>query len=124
LSELSVQILVFVLGLILGSFYNVLIHRLPRGESVIAPRSRCPNCGAPIRWHDNIPLLSYILLRGRCRDCKKPISPRYPLVELTSGLLALLCYNKWGLSVDGFVYYLFFSALLVIAGTTLLSRPL
>jgi leader peptidase (prepilin peptidase) / N-methyltransferase len=75
-------------GLIVGSFMNVVIHRLPRGESVVKPRSRCPNCAAELKPRDNIPVLSWLLLRGRCRNCGEPISPRYPLVE---ALTALLC---------------------------------
>jgi leader peptidase (prepilin peptidase)/N-methyltransferase len=76
----------FILGLLFGSFLNVCISRLPRRESVVHPRSHCPNCGAGIRWYDNIPLVSWLLLRGRCRDCKEPISWRYPLVELATGM--------------------------------------
>jgi leader peptidase (prepilin peptidase)/N-methyltransferase len=75
-------------GLIVGSFMNVVIHRLPRGESVVKPRSRCPNCAAELKARDNIPVLSWLLLRGRCRNCGEPISPRYPLVE---ALTAVLC---------------------------------
>jgi leader peptidase (prepilin peptidase)/N-methyltransferase len=77
------------LGLIIGSFANVCIHRLPRGESVIHPPSRCPSCGAPIRPWDNIPVLSYLILWGRCRSCRGPVSLRYPLVEVANGLLYL-----------------------------------
>jgi leader peptidase (prepilin peptidase) / N-methyltransferase len=76
----------FVLGLLFGSFLNVCISRLPRHESIVHPRSHCPQCGAPIRWYDNIPLLSWVLLRGRCRDCNQRIPSRYPLVELAVGL--------------------------------------
>jgi leader peptidase (prepilin peptidase)/N-methyltransferase len=74
-------------GLVVGSFLNVVIHRLPRGESLSHPPSRCPRCGAAIRWYDNVPVLSYLFLAGRCRDCRAPISPRYPLVEAATGLL-------------------------------------
>jgi leader peptidase (prepilin peptidase)/N-methyltransferase len=80
------EIIGFVLGLILGSFLNVCISRLPRHESIVHPRSRCLECGAGIRWYDNIPVLSWVWLRGRCRDCKEPISWRYPLVELVTGI--------------------------------------
>jgi leader peptidase (prepilin peptidase)/N-methyltransferase len=83
-------ILVVVLGcfgLLVGSFLNVVIWRVPRGESVVHPRSRCPNCDAAIRERDNVPLVSWLLLRGRCRDCGAPISARYPLVELGTGVL-------------------------------------
>jgi leader peptidase (prepilin peptidase)/N-methyltransferase len=75
-----------VLGLLLGSFLNVCISRVPKGESVVKPRSRCPNCSAPIRWYDNIPVLSWLLLKGRCRDCREPIRLRYPLVEIAVAL--------------------------------------
>ncbi len=78
-----------VLGLAVGSFLNVVIHRVPRKESIMRPRSRCPSCGTQIAERDNIPLVSWILLRGKCRHCQAPISPRYPLVEaLTGGLFA------------------------------------
>ncbi len=76
----------FVLGLVFGSFLNVCIARLPQGQSVVHPRSRCPECGAGIRWYDNVPLMSWLLLRGRCRDCKRPIALHYPLVEIGLGL--------------------------------------
>jgi leader peptidase (prepilin peptidase)/N-methyltransferase len=75
-------------GLLAGSFFNVVIARLPRGESLSTPRSRCPSCGKPVRAYDNVPVLSWLLLRGRCRDCGEPISWRYPLVE---ALTAVLC---------------------------------
>jgi leader peptidase (prepilin peptidase) / N-methyltransferase len=77
-----------VLGAIVGSFLNVVVHRLPKHESVVKPASRCPNCGAQVKPYDNIPILSWILLRGRCRGCGEPISPRYPFVE---ALTAILC---------------------------------
>src|ERR687895_1116472 len=71
-----------VLGALIGSFLNVVIHRLPRGESLVSPGSRCPSCGAAVAPYDNVPVLSWLLLRGRCRRCGTPISPRYPVVEL------------------------------------------
>lgn len=77
----------FLLGLVAGSFLNVLIHRLPAGESVLFPGSRCPVCAAPIRVRDNLPVVSWLLLAGRCRDCRARIPMRYPLVELLTGLL-------------------------------------
>jgi leader peptidase (prepilin peptidase) / N-methyltransferase len=76
----------FVLGLLFGSFLNVCISRLPRGESIVHPRSHCPQCGVVIRWYDNIPLISWLLLRGRCRNCKQPITRQYPLVEFAVGI--------------------------------------
>jgi len=80
-------VFVFILGTILGSFLNVVIYRLPRRLSVARPASRCPHCQTPIRPYDNIPLLSFLILRGRCRTCRAPISWRYPLVEAAAGLL-------------------------------------
>ena len=80
------ELAAFLVGLLFGSFLNVCISRLPRHESIVRPRSHCPNCGKPIRWYDNIPVLSWILLRGRCRDCKSSIPWRYPLVELAVGI--------------------------------------
>ena len=82
-----------VLGLLVGSFLNVVIYRVPAGLSIVAPPSACPHCGARIRPYDNIPVVSWLLLRGRCRDCGEPISPRYPLVELgTGGLFAVVAW--------------------------------
>jgi leader peptidase (prepilin peptidase)/N-methyltransferase len=80
----------FVAGVLIGSFLNVVAYRLPRGESLVAPRSRCPGCGAAIASYDNVPVLSWLLLRGRCRRCGEAISIRYPLVELTTGVLYAL----------------------------------
>jgi leader peptidase (prepilin peptidase) / N-methyltransferase len=88
-------------GLAFGSFLNVCISRLPEGESVVKPRSRCPHCRHSIRGRDNIPLLSWLLLRGRCRDCGAGISIRYPLIELSTAALFLLCFLKFGLSLRG-----------------------
>jgi leader peptidase (prepilin peptidase)/N-methyltransferase len=78
-----------VLGAIFGSFLNVVVHRLPRHESVISPASHCPGCGTPVKPYDNIPVLSWLLLRGRCRSCGEPISPRYPLVEAGTAALCV-----------------------------------
>ncbi len=88
--ELSPPLLLFIFGTILGSFLNVVIYRLPRGQSLLAPGSRCPHCGRPIRWWDNIPLLSFLLLRGRCRNCRMPIGWRYPAVEFATGALLVV----------------------------------
>ncbi|CRK54993.1 Leader peptidase (Prepilin peptidase) / N-methyltransferase [Alloactinosynnema sp. L-07] len=87
----AVVILVFVtlLGLAVGSFLNVVIHRVPAGESVVSPPSRCPNCGKPIRARHNLPVLGWLILKGRCADCAAPISARYPLVEMGTGLVFL-----------------------------------
>jgi leader peptidase (prepilin peptidase)/N-methyltransferase len=111
--------LVLALGLSAGSFLNVVIHRLPRrdqGLSLARPRrSFCPACGAAIRWHDNIPVLSWLWLRARCRDCRRAISFRYPLVELASGVLALTLWGLYGSGPEFLIQYYFVLCLLAIA---------
>ena len=87
---------VLVLGACLGSFLNVVIARVPAGRSLIRPGSSCPRCGAPIAWYDNVPLLSWLLLRGKCRNCAQPISARYPLVELLTALLVFVVWRRFG----------------------------
>lgn len=136
-----------VLGLLIGSFLNVVIHRLPRimeqqwadecrqhaeeqalaaglpapapaaGEriSLSVPRSRCPHCGHAIRWYENVPVLSYLALRGRCAGCKAGISPRYPLVELATAALFAFCLGQWGISPAGLAWCGFSAALLTLA---------
>jgi leader peptidase (prepilin peptidase)/N-methyltransferase len=89
-------VLLGILGLAFGSFLNVVIHRLPRKQSLVWPGSACPNCGKPIRWYDNVPLAGWLLLRGRCRDCHAPISIRYPVVELVTAAAFLACYWQVG----------------------------
>lgn len=103
-----------VLGLFIGSFLNVCIHRIPRSESIMWPSSHCPVCNNPIKPWDNIPLVSYILLRGRCRSCSAKISLRYPVVETLSALLALSMLYRFGLTVSFGIYYLWACVLLVI----------
>jgi leader peptidase (prepilin peptidase)/N-methyltransferase len=105
---------IFAVGAAVGSFLNVCIVRLPKKLSLIKPGSHCPSCQEPIRFYDNIPLLSYVFLGGKCRRCKARISPRYFLVEGLSGLLALALYRTFGLTPEVVVYFVFFSALLVI----------
>jgi leader peptidase (prepilin peptidase) / N-methyltransferase len=87
------QILIALFGLVIGSFLNVVIHRLPRDQSVVKPASRCPNCSRPIRWYENLPVLSYLLLRAKCPGCKTKISFRYPLVELLTAVLFFACFH-------------------------------
>jgi leader peptidase (prepilin peptidase)/N-methyltransferase len=93
-------VLAGVLGAIIGSFLNVVAYRLPRGESLAHPPSRCPRCGAPVKPYDNIPVLSWLILRGRCRNCKEPISWRYPAVEAGTGLLCALVVIAKGADED------------------------
>ncbi|SDC21355.1 leader peptidase (prepilin peptidase) / N-methyltransferase [Sanguibacter gelidistatuariae] len=94
------------LGLAIGSFLNVVIWRVPRGESVVRPPSACPGCGRKIRARDNVPVLSWLLLRARCRDCRAPISAQYPVVELLTGVLFVLVLVRFGLTweLPGYLY--------------------
>lgn len=108
-----IGVLFFVFGLIFGSFLNVCIYRLPRGESIVWPASHCPVCKMEIKPWDNVPVLSFIILRGRCRSCKAKIHWRYPLVELLTGVLFLSLFLKFGLTGEGIVF-LFLAALLVV----------
>ena len=91
----------FALGACVASFLNVVIWRMPRGESIVSPPSHCPKCGTAIRWHQNVPILSWLALRGRCANCRAPISPRYVLVELLGGCLFLAAFYKWGFVLVG-----------------------
>lgn len=105
---------IFFVGMCIGSFLNVCIYRLPSGKSIVHPASACPECGTAIRWYDNIPLISYILLRGRCRGCKTSISIRYPIVELLCGLFAMTSWMRFGNMLPALIYFIFTAALLVI----------
>ncbi|HRR96840.1 MAG TPA: prepilin peptidase [Candidatus Ratteibacteria bacterium] len=108
-------IIIFIFGLIFGSFANVCIYRLPKGKSIITPGSFCPNCKKSILWYDNIPLLSYIILKGKCRYCGEKISQRYFIVELLTGILFLLNYKVFGLTSSFFIYTLFIFSLIIIS---------
>jgi leader peptidase (prepilin peptidase)/N-methyltransferase len=108
-----------LVGLIAGSYLNVVIHRLPAGESTVTPRSRCPACHAPIRALDNLPVLSYLLLGGRCRDCRAPISPRYPLVEALSGALFAFAVARFGWTLDALAAALLSALLVALAAIDL-----
>lgn len=107
------------IGLVVGSFLNVCIHRLPIGESVVFPGSRCPSCGRGIRWWENVPVVSFLLLRGRCRGCRAPISWRYPLVEAATGALFAGLFLAYGLSFELLVAVPFGAMLLVLFFTDL-----
>lgn len=113
-STLLVYAAVAILGLCIGSFLNVCVFRIPLEKSIVHPPSACPACGNAIRFYDNIPVLSYLLLRGRCRHCAAPISPRYPSVELASGLTAAATYAAFGPTVETLVYFVFISTLWVV----------
>ena len=108
--------LVFVYGILIGSFLNVCIYRIPKGENIAIVRSHCMTCNHQLKWYDNIPLISWlILLRGKCRYCKAPISPQYPIIEASNGLLWLLVAIVKGISVESLLYALLFSALLTLS---------
>jgi leader peptidase (prepilin peptidase)/N-methyltransferase len=104
-----------IFGLVIGSFLNVVILRLPQGISISTPRSHCPQCKRLIPWYDNVPILSYVILRGHCRKCGKQISARYPLIEALSGVVSVLLYFKFGWSVEWAIYFAFSAAMIVLA---------
>lgn len=116
--------LAFVFGLVVGSFLNVCIRRIPAGVSIVRPRSRCPACQTPIRAVDNIPVLSYLLLRGKCRACGAKISIVYPVVELLTAALFLACYLKFGLTLPGAKWAIFSALLIVLIFTDIFERIL
>lgn len=107
-------VLSFVLGMMIGSFLNVCICRLPKNESVVRPRSRCPKCGNMIAWYDNIPVISWLTLGARCRYCKEPISWQYPLVELLTGILFLFVYWHFGMTLAAPIYMLLIAGLVLV----------
>jgi leader peptidase (prepilin peptidase)/N-methyltransferase len=108
------EVYFFIVGSIIGSFLNVCIHRIPLKQSIILPRSRCPNCGALIRWYHNIPILSYIFLLGRCADCKTRISPRYAFVELLTAILFVTLWRKFGPTIPLLIYVVFACSMIVL----------
>jgi len=114
----------FVFGLAIGSFLNVCITRIPEGTSIVSPRSRCPHCLSPIKPYDNVPILSWLALRGKCRKCHAPISVLYPVVELVTALLFVACYFCFGLSVPAFKWIAFSCILVVLVVTDFRDRIL
>jgi leader peptidase (prepilin peptidase) / N-methyltransferase len=117
MQDWTIWLLAGITGAIVGSFLNVCVHRWPEGGSVVRPRSSCPRCGQGIEWRDNVPLLGYVLLRGRCRGCRGPISPVYPLVEAVTALIWIGGFARYGLSWNALAVSLFFTILLGIAIT-------
>ena len=103
----------FGLGACFASFLNVVIWRMPRGESIVSPPSHCPKCNAAIKWYQNIPILSWLALRGKCANCKAPISPRYILIEALGGLLFLAAFREYGLTIDTPVMWIWISLMIV-----------
>jgi leader peptidase (prepilin peptidase) / N-methyltransferase len=111
---LPLNILSFIFGACIGSFLNVCIYRIPAGLSIVHPGSRCPHCKSPVVFYDNIPILSYLLLMGKCRKCKTPISIRYPFVEFLVGFFALACTLSFGPTLHGLVVFIFIATLITI----------
>jgi leader peptidase (prepilin peptidase)/N-methyltransferase len=111
---LTVNILAFIFGACIGSFLNVCIYRIPAALSIVHPGSSCPRCKTMIPFYDNIPILSYLLLRGKCRNCHVPIAVRYPFVELLGGLIALACALSFGPTLHGLVVFTFIATLTVV----------
>jgi leader peptidase (prepilin peptidase)/N-methyltransferase len=124
LQPATIDVFVFALGLVIGSFLNVCILRIPGGKSIVVPPSACPRCGTPIRPYDNIPVISYLLLRGKCRGCKTRISPMYPLVELLTAVLFFGCYWAFGLTIDTLKWCVFSAIMIVLVFTDLRERIL
>ena len=107
----------FLFGIVVGSFLNVCISRIPEGLSIVSPGSRCPRCETPIKAYDNVPIFGWLWLRGKCRSCRLPISPMYPLIELLTGLLFVACYLDFGITQTA-VKWLFFTCLIIVLAIT------
>lgn len=114
-STIFPYIVVFLYGIIIGSFLNVCIYRIPKKENIATTRSHCVSCGYQLKWYDLVPLFSYLVLRGKCRKCGSKISVQYPIIEALNGGLYLLVFWRYGLSVDSLLYCLLFSALIVLS---------
>ena len=112
---LILSIIIFLYGIVIGSFLNVLIYRLPKHENIATKRSHCMECGYQLKWYDLIPLFSYLFLRGRCRKCGARISIQYPIIEAVNGILYVLIFLRYGLTIETLLYCLLFSALLALS---------
>lgn len=108
-------LIIFIFGIVIGSFLNVCILRIPRHETIVTERSHCMNCGYQLSWYDMIPVFSWLFLRGRCRKCKAPISPQYPIIEATNGVLYVVIFLVEDFSLEAVLYCLLASALLVLS---------
>ena len=111
--HMYLTVLSFVFGSCIGSFLNVCVYRIPEGKSVIHPPSNCPHCTHPIRWWQNIPLVSFLLLRGKCSNCQVAISPRYFLLELLTAVLFLLIWMEYGVQSHTWIYWIMVSGLIL-----------
>jgi leader peptidase (prepilin peptidase)/N-methyltransferase len=115
LELIPIYIVIFLFGIVIGSFLNVCIFRIPNHETVVTERSHCMSCGYQLSWYDMVPVFSWLFLRGRCRKCKKPISPQYPIVEAANGFLYLLVFAVNDFSLQSILYCMMMSALLVLS---------
>lgn len=109
------SLIIFIYGILIGSFLNVCIYRIPRKENIITTRSHCMTCGYVLKWYDLIPLFSYLSLKGRCRKCGEKISLQYPLVELMNGIFYVLVFNTYGLTLESILFVLLTSSLIVLS---------
>jgi leader peptidase (prepilin peptidase) / N-methyltransferase len=119
-----IAFIMFLFGLVIGSFLNVCILRIPNSKSIVLPPSHCPSCGIPIKPYDNIPVVSWLVLAGRCRKCKVRISAMYPMVELGTGLLFVACYLVFGLNAEALKWAIFGALMIVLTVTDLRERIL
>jgi leader peptidase (prepilin peptidase)/N-methyltransferase len=119
-----IPIFFFLFGIVIGSFLNVCIIRIPEGISIVSPASRCPQCGMPIKPYDNLPVLGWFLLRGKCRNCHLPISPMYPIIEFITGALFVLTYYCFGITIVTFKVLFFVCVLIILIVTDLRVRLL
>lgn len=115
LPTVLLYIIVFLYGIVIGSFLNVCIYRIPKQENIVKIRSHCMNCGYQLRWYDLVPVFSYLCLRGRCRSCKQKISVQYPLIELLNGVLYCIVFAVYGISVEALLFALLASALVTLS---------
>lgn len=115
LPTILLYLIIFLYGIVIGSFLNVLIYRLPKKENIVTTRSHCMNCGYQLKWYDLVPIFSFLALGGRCRKCKTRISVQYPVIEALNGILYLIIFIRFGMSVDSLLYCLLFSALLTLS---------
>ena len=113
--SVSLYIIIIIYGIIIGSFLNVCIYRIPKKENIVIIRSHCMNCGHQLQWYELVPLFSYLFLHGRCKNCKQKISVQYPLVEAVNGILYVVIFICNGINVDSLLYCLLTSALLVLS---------
>ena len=114
MAELIIALFIFIFGIVIGSFLNVVIYRIPKGESIVFPSSKCQSCQTPLKWYHNIPIFSWLFLRGKCGFCSEKISIQYPLIELTTGVIAVLLFYKLGLVWNLPIVFAVFALLLAL----------